>query len=1014
MQSVRVRTHSKGLNVMATRSAAQSAALGMAVCLYLVMDPLFASAPPKLPKGTAPKMLYGGFFPTEKWIRSLVPVPRDRRSNPQLVQALRTLNGEDVEKLERLARPFLKVAPEDLLGLVPRRNRLAGNARVMPTGGRLPAYPVTGKPLVWTPDRPDELRDSRGEVVDLHALLPPTGTFRIIGPHGDTQEYPYHDRPNGTRVYLQAEYMDAQRVSCLSQAVRALGILYHRTNDTAYARRAAAILYDFSQAVRHWPKIARGLPYGFEGKERFRPVDEYIRYASLWYDKYHSGIGGDPRMLARGYDLIVRAPVWDWLDAQATGNDARTVIERDLFLVTATDAIRYDVHFPHPESALSNYIPYQARGLICIGAAIGVPELVHYATWKIEQMVEKTLMVDSVFPEGPSYARQHVVNMQIACQLGMGYSDPIGFTSTIDGRRYDRLDVLGALPALRRAVDTLATMTYPNGKYITVDDTHWMGAARHTPHERVQSVLFPAYSHAILGRGEETRGDRFQAHLNFSGNWGHDHRDMLGLILWLSGEDLICDIGYVHTYRQYATGTSGHNTVTVDRHAQQRVNDPGRLLAWHPARNGVQVVAASASHVYPQTSVYRRTLALIPVADDNLVLDLFEVQGGRTHEWMAHGCGSIDQTLSVSQPLDFFGDSYADDGKPFLPPDHNQYVKERIAQGLPKWNLDADELDPWYGVFRDVRRGTITGPFEAEFASDGSALADVRLHVLEPTDGQVFAATVPGCRRGAANDMALVEKVRMPKLILRRDGQSLSSRFVVLWEPVRGRRLVKRVSTISTSDAALTGVQIETADPKIGTFRVFHASDPSKALQTDSGHRLVGRVAVTASGAASKSVWLYDCTRFCDGDVDVQIEPRCPLPVLEVRVRDDGAHEIVLEGVWDDLADGRQLSFDPPEMVTLTQNGDFHRPIPVVAATRQGQQMRLSCRRHPGFRYDRDARRLVETFSPYRTIEGSAFVALPNRAVLERKTKDPDDRWQVVASNPLTVNGNKIRRTDKR
>lgn len=221
----------------------------LAVCLSFVVGPLFAAAPPKLPEGTDPRTFYGGFFPTEEWIQSLAPMPRQRRHNPQLVQDLRTLDSEDLDKLKRLVRPFLKVAPEDLLGLVPRQNRLAGNARVMPVGGRLPAHPLTGRPLVWTPDRPDELRDSRGQAVDIHAPLPATGTFLITGPQGETQEYPYHDRSDGTRVYVQAEYMDAQRVSYLSQAVRSLGILYHRTQDPAYALRAAAILYDFSQAV---------------------------------------------------------------------------------------------------------------------------------------------------------------------------------------------------------------------------------------------------------------------------------------------------------------------------------------------------------------------------------------------------------------------------------------------------------------------------------------------------------------------------------------------------------------------------------------------------------------------------------------------------------------------------------------------------------------------------------------------------------------------------------------------
>ena len=279
----------------------------------------------------------------------------------------------------------------------------------------------------------------------------------------------FHEKARPLRVYLHGEYMDALRVWYLTEAARILGLLYQDTGEEAYAERAAAILYGFGCAVPHWPKVHRGRP-GVAEEDRLRPVADYSVYAGLWYDKYHTGIKyvGD---LAQGYDMVANAPVWETLDRLAPGGDARATVESDLFLYSAKDALRYDVHYPHPESALSNYIPYQVMGLISIGRGAGVPELVHYACWKLRQMAQKTLMADAVFPESVSYAIQHIKGMSNAARLAEGYSDPPGFVSTVDGRRFDALDSARELPQLRRAIETLDTMLYPDGEYMTVHDT---------------------------------------------------------------------------------------------------------------------------------------------------------------------------------------------------------------------------------------------------------------------------------------------------------------------------------------------------------------------------------------------------------------------------------------------------------------------------------------------------------------------------------------------------------------
>lgn len=960
---------------------------------------------PDIPEGVSPKEFYGGFFPNEAWVGRLVTLPHPRRRNPLLTAYIESLGEKHLQRLRRQVKSFMRVKPKSFIGMVPRRNRLAGNVRAMPGRNRQTTHlPNTGY-LTWTPDKPDELRDTKGRLIDPLEHFPPTGMIEITGPKGDVQQYPYHDTPGGKRIYVQAEFMDCVRVRELSTAVRILGILYDRTKDPEFAKRAAAILYDFACAVPYWPKIARGYHSGFEGKDRFRPVDEYIVYAGLWWDKYHSGLVNGPEQMALGYDLIQNAPVWDWLDERAKGGDARSVIDGDLFLYTAKDAILYDVHFPRPGSALSNYIPYQARGLICIGAAIGVPDLVHYARWKIEQMVEKTIMADAVFPQGPTYFRQHILNMVKACRIGRGYDDPHKFVSSIDGTRIDDMDLLYDLPALKRSVETLSRMTYPSGNYITLEDTHW----RHShgvepPHEETEPLLFYAYGHAILGRGQRAKGNQFQAHLNFSGNWGHDHRDMLNLSLWPYREDLVCDIGYVRTYRLYADGSLGHNLVVVDRQSQRHVNDPGRLVSWHPVSDGVQVVEVSAPHVYPQLHTYRRLLVLIPIGQqDNLVVDIFEVDGGNVHEWMTHGSGVIKQTLTVNLPIEPYGESYADDRLPFQPPAHSEYMKQRTERGLNAWRLGPDEVDPWYGVIRGVNAGKITGPFEAMLAAKEDGYADIRLHVLEPTEGRVFTATAPSCRRGAADDISLVEKNRMPKLIIRRDGQDLRSRFVVLWEPQRDKPVVESVTLLVNPDANLTAMRIISTGDRRRKITLLHNRNPAKRNVVE-GYNLTGRTAILMEHATGKTLWLFDVTRFKSPDIEVTAKPRQPLLLVQV-VQEKNGHQLVLAGTWGDMADGQFIRFNRSVFATLTLDGDHHRAMPINAVQRQGDRTVLYGLHGFGFQYDPLTLQLTETCSPYRKLKGKAKVTLPNRVIIEWENSNLSNPTHVRNTVPISLNG---------
>ena len=138
-----------------------------------------AFALPKIPDGVSPEEYYGGFYPTEQWVMGLERIPREDRRNPfQTVEVVqerpsgRNWRGADilltedaVQQMKEEMAVYLQVPVEDFLGMVPRRNRIAGNARVMPSsfsnmprcptgdGGMLEWWNIGGQPLTPIPPR---------------------------------------------------------------------------------------------------------------------------------------------------------------------------------------------------------------------------------------------------------------------------------------------------------------------------------------------------------------------------------------------------------------------------------------------------------------------------------------------------------------------------------------------------------------------------------------------------------------------------------------------------------------------------------------------------------------------------------------------------------------------------------------------------------------------------------------------------------------------------------------------
>ncbi len=157
------------------------------------------------------------------------------------------------------------------------------------------------------------------------------------------------------------------------------------------------------------------------------------------------------------------------------------------------------------------------------------------------------------------------------------------------------------------------------------------------------------------GRGQNAR--TMWMYWGATGHGGnHPHADRLNLGLFAHGLNLLPDLGYPEyaiawpTTQGWIKNTAAHNTVVVDgkRQAQSAAGDQ-RVFADTPR---VQFSEVDGGNVYPQTSLYRRSVAMIQVDDKNsYMVDLFRVHGGGEHVYSFHAAGAEVDTdgLNLSE-----------------------------------------------------------------------------------------------------------------------------------------------------------------------------------------------------------------------------------------------------------------------------------------------------------------------------------------------------------------------------
>ncbi|MBI3944781.1 MAG: heparinase II/III family protein [Armatimonadetes bacterium] len=659
----------------------------------------------------------------------------------------------------------------------------------------------------------------------------------------------------------------------------------------------------------HFPKDVIVHPYGNNQFE-----DHATLYNGFWgagrYNAHGKGSDSGPLLdMAVAYDLIRDARYPDGRPVIDATAEKRIV--NDLLIAGCADYENWDD------------VTNKGVASRSLSAAVGVvlqrPESVHRALDGLNLILDSKYHLDGFFTESPAYAEHNYENVRELPDILLGYSDPPGYQPK-QGPRLENLNPY-ADERFRLALLSMVRMLTPGNRLPVIGDTRhearlpvifaeiladrlgddYVGlleTAQGIPLARkgseyalwyrpvdlqapagrvalpLRSEWFPGWHVGVLRGGREANdtalyltGDEEQ--------WiyrsGHRHRNILGILYYAFGKEIVSDRGYFSGSREqtpdgrfgqeWMNSTLSHNLVVVDEKSQSMPR--GSHLELFGVAPGVEVVQASGFNAYPQCQEYRRTTALIRTPDgQTYAVDFFRVRGGQTHQYSFHCNGSL--------------------------------VGVAPAQPAPQ---PVDLSKAWSAWLSHARAITPGGPHRFTWQDEGTRLDLLLLN--GPDDlKRIVVADAPGWRKAG---IAEFEKPPIQQILAenRADDpeEALATQYAAVIVPYQGAQSPVLAARLLANDresgtmaievrfADRTDTVISTKDQQERRFGAVSAAGEFAFMSVD-GH-----------GKATRG-YLLNGTRLERGGLEVRLpQPSAPLRVKSVEGRTFHLAEPLPEGV---------------------------------------------------------------------------------------------------------------------
>ncbi len=692
---------------------------------------------------------------------------------------------------------------------------------------------------------------------------PENGQLVLDTPTGKKQVFKYHENAAGKKYWLEGRRWYEQLL--VMQRVAYYLAQLNRLDPTRAPKAGEYSVLILKRFVALYPDYIPRFDYPFREKKFYttpEAINEYIAASSN---------GGDYR--------IAKWSWWAYMDVsrelllaydQLAGSDLltaaeRQTIENDFFGGMLESVTKYR------QVPLTNMDPTLWTAQAIASQVLLRPDLKDHVLERISTLIANDFTYDGYWKEGTASYHVQTVN---GLRYVLGF-----FRPDLKGTTFDEW-FAKENHSIYRTLEASKVFEMPNGRYAAVHESWAKQVSVPTSHS--QPYLMGGMGYGILGSGEKER--QIQAHLNFSGRFGHAQYDSLNLLLFGAGKELVSELGYSWTKaRPWTMATVAHNTVTIDQKNQEYGTEPdfalGTLLAFHAGNKDFQVVKASATGSYPGVAQkYERTLILVGnEKEERYVVDIFDVEGGNRHDWFLHGSSDEDQTVMLTdvanRPVSLSATAT------LLPSGFN--FKPLSVPNEADFALVHN--GPWaFGNFRDIQSARSTETIKATFKSVNNSEGALDSWII-PDKQSEFSTMRSWNVRGTGvphneNQDKLDEHLRSSLMVTRYGGKS---RFIAVHVPYDTDSPVTKVSQAAiTNGSTLLKIERGTATDYVllgDGQQTNSANDQGRAIQ------FKGRYGLITVDGTTQNLKLLDGTHLALGSKAITGEVPAATGLLNVQ-----------------------------------------------------------------------------------------------------------------------------------
>ncbi|MES2890113.1 MAG: hypothetical protein V4739_19110 [Pseudomonadota bacterium] len=853
------------------------------------------------------------------------------------------------------------------IALVPTQAPYSGPAVVCPHS--------PGAGFSWDPKRPNEITCA-GLVYSANDGRATLENYSVLS--GKTVSIPVWRTANGGKSYLQ-QRIDHNKFVFLTDRMKDMSQAYLGSKDPRFGRRIALGLLHLSMYLPDYTLRGNNSQYPSNANPDAQRTAWTMRLSE------YNGVAHEwPENLIYTLDAMNSAhEVWTALSAEMK-YDTRAKVLRDVYI----NHLQYLFNNIGINNMSGNNLVgqlSQSAQVAQLTGQIDVVEHLNYGLIKAGNMLTRDGMYPQCFSYGNTYLR-----------ATLGYiGSTLNFFKAYPPATPREQALLASLrekaAQFQMGLDSINSVTWPDGRLPPFGNTNGNMVAPHILGSR--TALMPGFGHAAMGAGGAGNASQVNLALNDSGL--HCERDLLSFTLNAYGKEVIGDNKYVRIPgRNIIQSTVSHNTVVVDRQAQQRggnedIGDPGHfytqpdILHFAPAANGVTVTEADGARAYlGVTDRYQRLMAYNGMDPaKSYVVDVFRVSGGAVHDYLVHGSTEF---VSTTPPPSGTLSGQTSLNLTRMP------GETPLLEGAETWTYSPPE-NAKYGIFRDVYSAAAPAQtWDIRFVEQGAS-SGARIFVVPTGTSQVYVGKSPApAMQGMPNssDPADFYKHWRPVLMLRHRGQGpLESLFVSVIEPLRGASQIQSVERLplgsgSASDEQLA-LRITFVGGRVDTVLVnMDRNRPAAVTATADGQFSTnGRVAIRSTLAGASQAYMLAGTRLQAPGQSLSAPVASHTGTVSAVASDSGGHSFVtptalpagtaLRGQW------VRLTFDTYKVdagnskyrnAGVTEYRDVTQMYAVDRIVAYGSGSRIYLKHDPKLRIADG--RAVETGRPRRTFDG--------------------------------------------